>query len=675
MKYFVSPTGNDSNAGTSAAPFATVGRGVAQLQPGDRLLLRGGTYVERVVIDGSALDLDGSEEPPATVIMSAPGERAVVDGASPAFQMAPNHQWDPIGTNGEFVSRHVFPRGAARGSFVDRSTYTRLVAYWSIDDLRATNQGFGPLPDDGEGPIGHEIKNPRSARLPMRPLVYMGPGVIQDEDGHIHIRLSHTTHGSKGMGDYTEEQDPRKLRLAIWTTDSPTIEVTRWPGLHLRNLTIRHGGGRTIRLVQANGTLLDHVRILAGAYALEIGDGCENTSVRHCELDGGLPPWFFRSDRKDGYIIAATGEENKLGERTAKTLLYCSPLSRNTRIDHCEIVNGHDMQLAGTGVAFTRNWVSNLNDDALFIGRVAERVHIHENVFQRSLTLLSVDPESDRGHVYFYRNLVDLRSATAGRRPHPRPDAIVAADKLDLQVRRYGQMFKSTPPDPPVDLFHNTLLVTRQTQVSSYPFFVQYDGLTQRRSFNNIFIAFNPVATADKPIAFLPTPTQPGISDGNCYHRIGQQSAPAFRHKKYAPTGPTEYPHLDAVRGSVYFEDSKAQYPPGCEAQGLSESPQLRAIRTPLQLVVFEDFRLRASSPARNHGAFLPDDLQDLDNETSFAVSKDMGCYPFDVAPLRVGVDGRRQFPAGFGLPPLPAVASNLRSRLVRLGRRVIRRG
>ncbi len=51
--YFVSLTGNDNNAGTSAAPFKTFAKGISVLQPGDELQVMPGTYTEKMNINKS----------------------------------------------------------------------------------------------------------------------------------------------------------------------------------------------------------------------------------------------------------------------------------------------------------------------------------------------------------------------------------------------------------------------------------------------------------------------------------------------------------------------------------------------------------------------------------------------------------------------------------------------
>lgn len=47
--YYVATTGSDSNAGTQAAPFRTLNRGVSVLTPGDTLRVGAGTYDETLI--------------------------------------------------------------------------------------------------------------------------------------------------------------------------------------------------------------------------------------------------------------------------------------------------------------------------------------------------------------------------------------------------------------------------------------------------------------------------------------------------------------------------------------------------------------------------------------------------------------------------------------------------
>ncbi len=72
--YFVSTSGSDSNLGTYNAPYATIEAATKRLDPGDTVMIRGGTYYDRVL----QLTRGGTSDRPITV-QSVPGETVIVD--------------------------------------------------------------------------------------------------------------------------------------------------------------------------------------------------------------------------------------------------------------------------------------------------------------------------------------------------------------------------------------------------------------------------------------------------------------------------------------------------------------------------------------------------------------------------------------------------------------------
>jgi hypothetical protein len=74
--YYVATNGNDSKAGTLASPWKTISRGVSDLNAGDTLYVRGGTYVET---RGVNVTRSGNASAPITVA-AYPGETPVIDG-------------------------------------------------------------------------------------------------------------------------------------------------------------------------------------------------------------------------------------------------------------------------------------------------------------------------------------------------------------------------------------------------------------------------------------------------------------------------------------------------------------------------------------------------------------------------------------------------------------------
>ena len=647
MEYVVSPDGVEANDGSLASPWP-LNKGISVLQPGDVLYLRGGVYLQRLRVKGKV-----ALPSYPIVITSYPGERATIDASVADFRTAPNDRWEPGQKPGEFVSVDPFPHGgsdAARGSFLEMPMYTRLISYYTLKDLEADNQRFGPITDND--PLDGPTVSPPNAAFPRRPWVYMGPGLFQDASGYIHIRLAATSNNLAEFADYDGEDDPRNLPLAIWTSYKATLHVVGCTSVYVTDIALRHGA-RAVNIENSTDVRLDHVDVLAGSYGVHIGPNCHGTVLTNCRIDGGLPPWYFRSDRKDVYRYVLNGAvvSNGLGQNTLKSLLYGSKSCTETKISNCEFVNGHDLWLFGTGLEFSRNWINNLNDDALVVETdgIAD-LRIFGNVIEQSLTAINFAREIAGGGVSVYRNLFDLRRPIAGIRPRP-GDA--------TQPLRLGHLFKANQPDGPFDLFHNTIVVKDQAIGASVSHFSDFDGGSLRRSFNNIFVAVNTTAGSDKPISYLPNPNWPAATDGNCYFRTGPfTNGPLLRHIRYNPPGGgpavkgSGISSLAELRGdgdppqppSPIFTDSQGQYPPGFEASSLEGDPRFRDFDPAVVGASGEDdFRLRWDSPARQHGVELPDGLDELDGFPNGA--PDIGCYRLGALPLFVGVDGRRRFP------------------------------
>ncbi len=73
-QYYVSLDGDDENPGTLQKPWRSFQKACENVSPGDTVYIRGGTYTERLIINGS-----GTVEEP--ILFSAyPGENPVIDG-------------------------------------------------------------------------------------------------------------------------------------------------------------------------------------------------------------------------------------------------------------------------------------------------------------------------------------------------------------------------------------------------------------------------------------------------------------------------------------------------------------------------------------------------------------------------------------------------------------------
>src|SRR5580765_5517303 len=81
-EYYVAPTGNDTNAGTMPAPFATLQKGVNTAAAGDTLWIRGGTYKITTPASSSAgvnFNKSGTSDTNRIKYWAYPGEVPVID--------------------------------------------------------------------------------------------------------------------------------------------------------------------------------------------------------------------------------------------------------------------------------------------------------------------------------------------------------------------------------------------------------------------------------------------------------------------------------------------------------------------------------------------------------------------------------------------------------------------
>jgi hypothetical protein len=686
-RVYVSPPdlpGGGGGTGSPTDPFHSVADAISKVNGGGIVYLHRGNYIENVHLNR----VSGRFWRKIRVRPFGDGE-VFIDSMLPAF-LTPGAggQWDAIpltqGVAGEYVwsSRFEAPGGpqtgrAQLGAFLDMPAHTRLVTYGEVADLRADNQGWPMDPKEGnqvwresEGVFWPED---RANHVTHRPCVYMGPGIWFDEDvracgpgdvggRRLHIRLAPTSNGVPDWPDYAGESDPNKLRLAISLENTHAVFLKNSNHVQFENLTLRFGNPDTVRLNNCSDITFDHVRIRSGSRAIRLvvdndrpNDRVRRIQVAHCEIDGGIPTWFFRSDRKDTYIIGpagagpATASEvrvNRLGASTSGVQISGTKGCSDVTVHHCEIFNAHDSYVFGVRMRFHHNWLRNLNDDgiALAIDAETEKAEIFCNVMTKCLTAFSF-ANKPVGIVYIYGNLIDIREPTLGRRPSgdTTPDSL-----------RQGHFFKDGLNEGPIELFHNTCLVLDpgakgeeygDLNRAGFGYYRTIGQSKERRSFNNIMVAvFSPQA-GPLPIAFLP-PKDCGRTDGNTYFRIPAHESDNFIVRRWSgiPGEPTEHgPYLDLPEYRKHYWPNGVD---GYEEFGTRRNPDFRS----LDIVTgfprgTDDFRLRGTSVAKGSAVTMPQDLEDKYRAAIGAEPKDPGCYPLTGERLRVGVDGRKVYP------------------------------
>jgi hypothetical protein len=624
---FVSTSGDDASAGTADKPFRTITRALTGIAAGSTVFVHGGKYAE----DVSLQDVQGTAGQPI-VIRSHPGERAAIVGKQ--AQVTWERASGPEAAPDEWISRETFERerdeSTSRGAFLDREPFTRLLTYSRLEDLRATNQRWVAGDDSLPGTTTKKGK-----RLAW---VYFGPGIWHDpESGRVHLRLSPTTNRVAGVSDYDGPTDPSRAAIALWARSSTPLLIARSSNLELRDLTILGGGDESVTIRKSEQILLDHVDIGAATMGLVVG-GSTGVRFRHGRIEGGIPPWSFRSDFKANYKLAqadGTSKENNLVRKTSRALVYIGDGVRELELSYCELENAHDIYIAGVRSAVHHCRVHNIHDEALFVSHVKDidDLRIHDNVFERVLSAVSGVGRKSTGARYVYRNIFDLREPTAGYRP--------GASPRDLTLR-WGHLFKGPISSAPFFFYQNTVLA--RSQAKGKPALLHFDALDDTRIHPNWFLNNVVVVTGRDagPVSFLPDPDlsthldpagRPMLrSDGNVWVREDGTDAPLFRCRsgqRRVDCATKRWRALSDVRDATGFEK---------RSHWTAKHGFVR-MRSLEEASDADDLRPTPGSPAVKGAIELPKELPD-----SVTAPGDAGALPANSPPHYIGIDGRWRY-------------------------------
>ncbi|QDU26410.1 hypothetical protein ETAA8_14880 [Anatilimnocola aggregata] len=600
--------GDDAKSGAEAMPWRTLAHACGQLQPGETLYLRGGTYYEPLY-----LGLQGRADAPIT-IRSYPGEQAIVDGSLRQFSETPEKIWEPCagGSAGEYRTVNRWPNlRDVIGYFGD--SQVGLQTYWHRQDLQSTSETF-----TGTGGKGAADKD-------VDP-IYLGPGLWYDQQtGYLHCRLSHTQLPAP-LTNYRGETDPRKLPLTIAAYRSTPLFLDQAEHVQLQDLVIRGGGYVTVLMEQAKHVALDNVTIFAGGYGIR-AISTTDLSLTNCGLHGSLAPWTFRSDAsKRDYPGRPHRNISRLNTHALIELdagressVWATPQNDRWKISHCHFTDSHDgVYLGAMNVEFDHNLIENMQDDGIYLSPMYQRhkldgidpkLVIHHNVFRQLLTALAFGGNEPNTHdlIYVYRNIFDLRQPImASRMSETKPEPSLTSGKL---IGDHG-----SPPWSTTTIAFNTVIASGCRDA----------GMTAagaaslerpRRVFNNLFIH-----TDRLPAISLPAVGLNLISDGNLYwaESIDAKTTDAF-FKKY--------------RATPFLAENKKLYEAGSESHSLIADPKLMKLAAePAQ----SDYRIQTGSAAINSGVELAwEGFDPLSKEDQG--QPDLGAIPHGGAMFEVG--------------------------------------
>ena len=611
--------GDNAQPGSEGHPWKTLSHALRQLQPGDVLYLRGGTYFEKVFLGRS-----GTEAAPIK-IGSYPGELAVIDGSLREFQESPATSWEPFpgGAEGEFVSTKTYPEADARrvprqflpaswepmwgleeerplalGHFAD--SMVPLHGYRFAADLRATNELW----------LGNKNE--------MRDAgIYCGPGLWFDRaTARIHIRLAHHRLAGLGVHAYRGETDPRKLPLIVAPGfGEDVLRLTGIKHVRLERLVFRGAtGSPMIQIYGSEDVTLDHVTIYGGFPELLV-NAAKNIRVTHSAFRGLAAPWTSRAHMK------------YRGTPTYQIILQNDqPVNENLEFAWCEFTDDHDFAFLrfAKNLHFHHNFVDNFNDDGLECGPKlrAHTIFIHENRIGACLSPMTqhegekdespLDHDAKAGE-FVFRNVFDLRAGTYKSPPsQPDPTGAFLHEEGHLAGDHGGPIWAV------IHFYHNTLLRESPTFRDLFLFGLGAQGLrhTERDVFNNIFVQMDRVPG----VMFTAMKQAENLREGGNL-LWGAKQGPTLAGDPFAK-----------FRASPLFAESRTFFPPGWTT--------LDRVADPKFVNLPDDLRLQPGSPAIDAGQPVPPEWPDPLREADHG-PPDLGALPFGAAPWGIGVDGR----------------------------------
>lgn len=554
--FWVAPDGDDAGPGSAARPWRTLRRAAAALEPGDTLLLRGGTYAER----GIVLRRSGTAAAPITLRAHA-DEQPTVDGSFVEFRQARGSAWEVADAQRE-VYRSVARLPGAR----------RVSGYLAPDD-----GGWGLVTYEDLGPLRSDTEDYED----RWPYYYVGPGVHWNPaDQRVYVRLKHSRY-QKAMGHRVPAAtDTRRAPLSLFP-EEPVLELA--PG--------------------TSHIVIEGIRLRHGSPALHVREGCRHVTVRRCELLGGrydaivrggasdllfdrieipdtFPPWIARSDVKRpddgrparqlqgaGIILEGRVERVEIAHSTFRGLFDAidatgTPIDLN--IHHCEFTT--------------------IRDDVLEIGSAGYRIEFAHNTIRAAAAGVSwtgsgAPPPHAAGTKYVHHNVIDTSTPMLYSRSDPKgllPGKWrgPAGDGL-ASGRAFGTHDTDAISGPdPWRIYHNTIVVSQDVDGSGAGHeyrFARFDPRNAHSVFNNIF-----VQTADHCIAHgARVHDGSQVWDGNLYHRsAAHPRTPLFSDLdddgRFA-----NFATLADFVGSTHHAVTRGHHRDGWEAAGVEGDPGL----------------------------------------------------------------------------------------------------
>lgn len=600
-EYHISPSGDDSNNGTSLeTAWKTLRHAVrsgTEVTAGDTVYLHAGTYYNYPVTDYSGsianrVYCTGSAGNPVT-IKNYNNEVVVIENGYPEFRtgsvQTPNTDWEVVDADKSIyrsVNTFASPGSSGlNGTLGSDNQDYMLINYADSQDFNSTNQVYTTTDATG---------------------IYCGPGVLWQniDGGHIYIRTQKSDKEVAMGYNIPALSDPRQFGMTLFPYHwllyiQGTAHHINFEGLIFKNCSIVceiTTGAHDINFTNCT--------ITGNKYGIIIKPGVDHVVIDGLSRTMKYPDWIAMSDVKLGLTPMANMKGVGIDIQGTNT----GTATNNIEVKNCSLDGGWACMYLGLSanagdchdIKVHHNTITRYRDGAIPIGSSFYNVEIDHNKITRSFEGVSFYDSGTctvRGTTYIHHNVIDTRDETFGGRSDPNNLLGDYYDEGDgrnngdgmITERPFGMHTDNSnawgAEGSPWKVYNNTCLSGRDgNEPNNMGVGITYrmepfNSNVKHEVYNNIFMMYG-----DGNLLYAARYGDGSqIYDGNIYYRIATNPTNDFfsSFESTYQTADTNYSSLAAFKASAEFTTTQGYYTPGWEASGREGNPQLDATYHP----------------------------------------------------------------------------------------------
>ena len=577
---YLDPAGADVTAhdGSAGLPWKSLTYALGRMQAREMLCVRPGTYPAKAE---HLLRYDNTGHHTMVWVANRSGTSALpllVRGSDPRHKPVFTLEDERLAqATWRRVPRAALP-APSQGTDIGRTVY--VTSYDPIFPCAANTPQCRAM-----GGYVHVTRNGRTERLPLIPYtdrasfmattqrqrhhnnvsgkqlpVYIGPGLLYEAGannapGKLYIRLDNT----HAMGDqgHSVGTNPNLLRLELWRT-SDAYHFIQVSHMTLQDLSFV---GRvwfysnSLATIPRGITLrrTTHRGFVAKRSLVEIH--ATGARVEGALIDGGFPPWIYRSDVKTTVRPSSGDPHGPAWSFHGANLVL---QGTNIKVQNSRIRNAFMglqlgvLSLATTNITVRQNVIQDVNNDAIIMLSNAYNVDISRNLlldcFAGVTTTGTLRPLVE-GRVNVHHNIISLGSVLCGRDTAPghiRQYTTYPATDSDDDGRCENRAFglHSTGQGEGINIYNNTIVASTAHHSGALGIHLRATSVQPNYVYKNIVIQgeaagrFSERLRANDGVS-IPQGASSAragttVADGNLYWRAprtcgaGQSSQPMF---------------------------------------------------------------------------------------------------------------------------------------------------